>query len=168
MMIRGGQMASSQAGLKEKIGSVVDNLKYYWKEPPKGRFMSFKEIASYAFGGIGAYLIVSMSWICMLATTNVFITGTIGITPTDMYILYVIAVIAGIPLTGLRASIVDNTRSKAGKYRPYILLMGIPSALILLQWFGSRTISLNIWLATVLFSAKNCGLFGKMRNLAFV
>lgn len=137
MMIRGGQMASSQAGLKEKIGSVVDNLKYYWKEPPKGRFMSFKEIASYAFGGIGAYLIVSMSWICMLATTNVFITGTIGITPTDMYILYVIAVIAGIPLTGLRASIVDNTRSKAGKYRPYILLMGIPSALIFVAmvWF---------------------------------
>lgn len=130
-------MASSQAGLKEKIGSVVDNLKYYWKEPPKGRFMSFKEIASYAFGGIGAYLIVSMSWICMLATTNVFITGTIGITPTDMYILYVIAVIAGIPLTGLRASIVDNTRSKAGKYRPYILLMGIPSALIFVAmvWF---------------------------------
>lgn len=130
-------MASSQAGLKEKIGSVVDNLKYYWKEPPKGRFMSFKEIASYAFGGIGAYLIVSMSWICMLATTNVFITGTIGITPTDMYILYVIAVIAGIPLTGLRASIVDNTRGKAGKYRPYILLMGIPSALIFIAmvWF---------------------------------
>ena len=137
MMIRGGQMASSQAGLKEKIGSVVDNLKYYWKEPPKGRFMSFKEIASYAFGGIGAYLIVSMSWICMLATTNVFITGTIGITPTDMYILYVIAIIAGIPLTGLRASIVDNTRGKAGKYRPYILLMGIPSALIFIAmvWF---------------------------------
>ncbi len=130
-------MASSQAGLKEKIGSAVDNLKYYWKEPPKGRFMSFKEIASYAFGGIGAYLIVSMSWICMLATTNVFITGTIGITPTDMYILYVIAILAGIPLTGLRASIVDNTRGKAGKYRPYILLMGIPSALIFIAmvWF---------------------------------
>lgn len=130
-------MASSQAGLKEKIGSVVDNLKYYWKEPPKGRFMSFKEIASYAFGGIGAYLIVSMSWICMLATTNVFITGTIGITPTDMYILYVIAILAGIPLTGLRATIVDNTRSKAGKYRPYILIMGIPSALIFIAmvWF---------------------------------
>ena len=73
----------------------------------------------------------------MLATTNVFITGTIGITPTDMYILYVIAIIAGIPLTGLRASIVDNTRGKAGKYRPYILLMGIPSALIFIAmvWF---------------------------------
>ena len=77
------------ASLKQKVTTLVDNVKYYWKEPPKGRYMSFKEIGSYAFGGIGAYLIVSMSYICMLATTNVFITGTIGLTPTDMYILYV-------------------------------------------------------------------------------
>ena len=74
------------ASLKQKVTTLVDNVKYYWKEPPKGRYMSFKEIGSYAFGGIGAYLIVSMSYICMLATTNVFITGTIGITPTDMCI----------------------------------------------------------------------------------
>ena len=67
------------ASLKQKVTTLVDNVKYYWKEPPKGRYMSFKEIGSYAFGGIGAYLIVSMSYICMLATTNVFITGTIGI-----------------------------------------------------------------------------------------
>ena len=61
------------ASLKQKVTTLVDNVKYYWKEPPKGRYMSFKEIGSYAFGGIGAYLIVSMSYICMLATTNVYL-----------------------------------------------------------------------------------------------
>lgn len=128
---------SEKAGIKQKVSSLIDNIRYYWKEPPKGRFMSFKEIGAYAFGGIGAYLIVTMSWTCLLAATNVFITGTIGIGPTDMYVLYVIAVLANIPLTGLRANIIDNTRNKEGKYRPYILKMGIPTVLLFIGivWF---------------------------------
>ncbi len=43
---------------------------------------------------------------------------------------YVIAVLANIPLTAIRANIIDNTRSKAGKYRPYILNMGLPTAVV--------------------------------------
>ena len=99
--------------------------------------MSFKEIGAYAFGGIGAYLIVCMSIPCILGATNVFLSGTIGIGLTDMYIMYVIGVLAGIPLTGVRANIVDNTRNKAGKYRPYLLRMGIPCAVIFVAmvWF---------------------------------
>ncbi len=123
--------------LKEKVAGIVNNVKYYWKEPPKGRYMSFKEIASYAFGGIGFYLIVCMSYTCLLGATNVFISGTIGIGLTDMYIMYVIAVLTQIPLTGLRANIVDNSRNKAGKYRPYIIKMGIPTVILFvgIVWF---------------------------------
>ncbi|MGN1328481.1 MAG: MFS transporter [Eubacterium sp.] len=126
-----------KTSLKQKAMSLIDNVRFYWKEPPKGRYMSFKEIASYAFGGIGAYLILCMGYTFLLGSTNVFITGTIGIGPTDMYIMYVIAVLSGIPLTALRANIVDNTRNKAGKYRPYLLRMGIPSVLIFIGmvWF---------------------------------
>lgn len=136
-------MADS-SGIKQKVTNLIDSVRYYWKEPPKGRYMSFKEIASYSFGGIGAYLIVSMSYTLLLAATNTFITGTIGITPTDMYVLYVIAVLSSIPLTGLRANIVDNTRNKAGKYRPYILMMGIPTALLFvgMVWFPYDKLSL--------------------------
>lgn len=128
-------MAST--AIKEKVTGVIDNVRYYWKKPAKGRYMSFKEIASYAFGGIGAYLIVCMSIPCILGATNVFLSGTIGIGLTDMYIMYVIAILSGIPLTGVRANIVDNTRNKAGKYRPYLLRMGIPCAAIfvLMVWF---------------------------------
>ncbi|MGN0458488.1 MAG: MFS transporter [Eubacterium sp.] len=135
-----------KTSLKQKITSLIDNLRYYWKEPPKGRYMSFKEIASYAFGGIGAYLIVCMGYTFLLGSTNVFITGTIGIGPTDMYILYVIAVLSGIPLTAVRANIVDNTRNKAGKYRPYLLRMGIPSVLIFfgMVWFPYDKLALIV------------------------
>ena len=74
---------AENASLKQKVTTLLDNVKYYWKEPPKGRYMSFKEIGAYAFGGIGAYLIVCMSIPCILGATNVFLSGTIGIGLTD-------------------------------------------------------------------------------------
>lgn len=112
-------------------------MKYYWKEPPKGRYMSFKEIAAYSGGGIGAYFVITLGTACLLATGNTLISSTLGVDATDMYILYVIAVLANIPLTGIRANIIDNTRNKEGKYRPYIVRMGIPTAIIcvLMVWF---------------------------------
>ncbi|MGN0535015.1 MAG: MFS transporter, partial [Eubacterium sp.] len=138
-------MAGSSS-LKEKAINLIDSVRFYWKEPPKGRYMPFKEIASYAFGGIGAYLILCMGYTFLLGSTNVFITGTIGIGPTDMYIMYVIAVLTGIPLTALRANIVDNTRNKAGKYRPYLLRMGLPSVLIFfaMVWFPYDKLALIV------------------------
>ena len=145
----------------EKIKELLNSMRYYWSKPPKGRYMSFKEIASYSFGGIGFYLIVQMGYTCLLAATNVFITGTIGITPTDMYVLYVIAVLSGIPLTGLRANIVDNTRNKAGKYRPYLLSMGIPTAVIfvVMVWFPYD--KLNIIFGTGVLFGKSADYIAK-------
>ena len=63
--------------------------------------------------------------------------GAIGIAPMDMYVLYLIATLANIPLTAIRANKVDNTRGKGGKYRPYLISMGIPSAIIAIVyvWF---------------------------------
>ncbi len=123
--------------LKQKALSIFEQVKYYWNDPPKGRFIPFREIASYAGGGIGAYLIINIATACLLSTNNTLISSSLGVDPTHMYILYVIAVLANIPLTAIRANIIDNTRSKAGKYRPYILNMGLPTAVvsILMVWF---------------------------------
>lgn len=132
--------------VKQKVLDLVDQVKYNWKKPPKGRYMTFKEIFSYAFGGIGAYLIVCMSIPCILGATNVFLSGVIGIGLTDMYIMYVIGVLSGIPLTAVRANIIDNTRNKAGKYRPYLLRMGIPCSIIFVAmvWFPYDKLSLIV------------------------
>ncbi|MCD7827173.1 MAG: MFS transporter [Clostridiales bacterium] len=123
--------------LKDTAVTTINNVKTYWREPMKGRYMSFREIAAYSGGGIGAYFIITLGTACLLATGNTLISSTLGVDATDMYILYVIAVLANIPLTGIRANIIDNTRNKAGKYRPYIVTMGIPTAIIcvLMVWF---------------------------------
>ena len=119
--------------VKETVGKV----RTYWKTPPLGNYMNFKEIAAYSGGGIGAYMIITLGTACLLGTGNTLLTSTLGIDYTDMYVMYVIAVLANIPLTGIRANIIDNTRSKAGKYRPYIVTMALPAAIIcnLMVWF---------------------------------
>lgn len=115
---------------KQKVFSLAGNLKKYWKTPMNGRYMPFREIAAYSGGGIGAYMIITLGTACILGTGNTLISSTLGVDATDMYILYVISVLANIPLTGIRANIIDNTRNKAGKYRPYIVSMGLPTAII--------------------------------------
>ncbi len=120
-----------------KIKGLLSDVRLYWKMPAVGRYMTFREIAAYSGGGIGAYMIITLGNACLLATNNTLLSSSLGIDPTDMYVMYVIAVLANIPLTGIRANIIDNTRNKAGKYRPYIVSMAIPSAIIcnLMVWF---------------------------------
>ena len=122
---------------KSKIGQLLANVRLHWNEPAKGNYMPYKEILSYAGGGIGVKFLAVMATNMILSTTNVLIGNTIGIKPLDMYVLYVLSVLSNIPLSGIRANIIDNTRSKEGKYRPYIVKTGIPSALItiLFVWF---------------------------------
>lgn len=125
------------AGLKQKASALINNLRYYWNDPPKGRYMTFKEVAAYAGGGIGAYFIIQLGSNLIVSTTNMIVGGAIGVSPTDMYIIYLLATFINIPLSAVRANMIDNTRGKAGKYRPYLLSMGIPTALIALAyvWF---------------------------------
>lgn len=128
---------AEQTGLKAKATGLIDNIKYYWTEPPKGKYMSFKEVAAYSVGGIGAYFLISMGAALVVSTTNMIVGGAIGVAPMDMYVLYLISTLANIPLTAVRANMVDNTRGKGGKYRPYLISMGIPTAVISLAyvWF---------------------------------
>lgn len=123
--------------LSQKVKDGVDKVRTYWKTPPKGRYMNFREIAAYSGGGIGAYMIITLGTACLLASNNVLLSSALGVEPMDMYIMYAVAVLANIPLTAVRANIIDNTRNKAGKYRPYIVTMAIPTAIICITmvWF---------------------------------
>ena len=123
--------------MANKINTILSDARTYWKIPMPGRYMTFKEIAAYAGGGIGAYFLIYMGGQLAVNINNMIVGGAIGLSPTHMYILYVIATLANIPLTAVRANMIDNTRNKAGKYRPYLISMGIPTIVIALAyvWF---------------------------------
>ena len=56
--------------LIDKAKELVSNVSTYWKTPPKGRYMTFKEIAAYSGGGIGAYMIITLGTACLLSATK--------------------------------------------------------------------------------------------------
>ena len=116
--------------VKETVASVLQGFKLHWKTPPKGRYMPYKEILSLSVGGIGVKLVYYCINNMVLSVGNALIGNTIGIDPTPMYIIYLIGILSSFPLTAIRAKIIDNTKSMKGKYRPYILTMGIPSVIL--------------------------------------
>ncbi|MBR3836243.1 MAG: MFS transporter [Clostridia bacterium] len=121
--------------LVDKVKDGFSYVKTYWKTPPLGNYMSVKEIASLAGGGMGIRFITQCVSSVLLSATNVFVGNTIGIEPMKLYYIYLIAVIISFPLTMVRAYIVDNTRNKKGKYRPYLISMGIPTVLLSIGYF---------------------------------
>ncbi len=121
--------------LAETVREGYSKVKTYWKTPPLGKYMSFKEIASLAGGGIGVKFIITCISAVLLSATNVFVGNTIGIEPMNMYFIYILAVIISFPLTMFRAYIIDNARNRKGKYRPYILTMGIPTIILAIGYF---------------------------------
>ena len=63
--------------VKEIISTGIEDLRMYWKTPPKGRFMPFNEIFNLAIGSMGIRFIISVVEIMILSTTNVLIGNTI-------------------------------------------------------------------------------------------
>lgn len=138
--------------LLQKGRGLLRDVRTYWKTPPAGKYMTFREIAAYSVGGMGAYSIFTMAQALLLSTTNVIIGNTIGIQPMHMYVMYLISVITNIPLTMVRANMVDNVRYKGGKYRPYLLRTGVPTVLISLAFVFTPYQSVGyIWRCVLIF-----------------
>lgn len=116
--------------IKETAIKGIGLFRNNWKTPPEGRYMSIKEITSLSVGGIGVKLIVHCISQMIIATNNTLLGNTIGIDAKSLYVIYIIGLLSSFPLTGLRANMIDNARSMKGKYRPYLISMGIPTVII--------------------------------------
>ncbi len=138
--------------IKAQITNLYGNFKKHWKIPPKGRDMSFKEIAAVAFGGFGVKFVITCFTAMILGIGNTLIGNTIGIPPMAIGIIYAVSVIISFPLGALRANMIDRSRLKKGKYRPFILYMGIPTVILgsLFVWMPYDSMSLIMKCITVL------------------
>ena len=138
--------------MKNKILNLLLSVKNHWKTAPDGRFIPFKEIVSLAVGGIGVKFIVYCVSTMILSVGNTLIGNTIGIPPKSIYFIYILSVVASFPLTALRAKMIDNSKSMKGKYRPYILTMGLPTVLLGIGfiWAPYEMMSMPVKCLTVL------------------
>ena len=113
-----------------KVKGVVSSVKEHWNTPPEGRYVPYKEILSYSVGGIGVKFLVYTIYDIGLSSTSLLAGAALGLKNGDLVKLSIIATIIGIFLGPIRGLIIDNTRSSKGKFRPYLLYTGIPSAAI--------------------------------------
>ena len=113
--------------LKEKAGGFIRDIIAYWRVPAEGDSVAYKE-----------YLMLSVGWLGMrLATVfgigfsvnNPFTAMTLHMTHRDLLILGYVCTAIGYALAPLNAWIIDNLRSRAGKYRVFVKL-AVPSGIL--------------------------------------
>lgn len=144
-------MAKSQAIIKVK--GVVNNFKTHWNEPPRGRYIPFKEVFAYGIGGMGVHCATVLTNAIGLSATNLLVGSCIGLKPTHLYIMSIVSSFFGIVITLFRSYFMDNVKSKMGKFRPFLKWMGVPTVLssILFVWMPYEHMSYNQKATTVLF-----------------
>lgn len=105
---------------------LYDEVVLHWNRPAKGNFVSYKELVNYAVGGVGKNLVLYLMTYMALSASNTLIGSTIGIRPLHLQYMSIIQTLAGIFFAMIRGKWVDNTRTRMGKFRPFIAFMGIP------------------------------------------
>ncbi len=114
----------------EKAKSTIGLAKKYWNEPPKGNYVSYKEIASLSGAGFGVYWATLLPMTVGLNASNFLVGACIGLKPMDLQIMLIIANIIGIPLGIFRSWYYDNHNLKGGKFLPFIQMSVVPMVLI--------------------------------------
>lgn len=115
---------------------MVTDVFTLWSTPKKGNYVAYKEILAYGIGGIGLHFAIVIIGAMTLTVGNVFFGDTVGISPQDIQYMNIISTVLNFGITAFRAHVFDNTRSKSGKFRPFLKTMGIPTVVlsILMVW----------------------------------
>lgn len=120
----------AKQGLVSKVKNAASTVKEYWTEPPKGNYVPYKEVASLSGAGFGVHWLTTLSSVISLDASSFLVGASIGLRPTDLYIMLTVANIVGIPLGVFRSWYYDNHHLKGGKFLPFIKISGLPILLI--------------------------------------
>ncbi len=121
------------------VKAFYETAKLYWRHPRPGEYVSYKEIAMLGLGWMAMYF--STSWGIGFGVGNQFTGMTLGMNNNQLLVMSYVCQVIGYILTPLNAYIVDNLRSRDGKFRVYIKL-AVPSGLLTLLslWLPYETV----------------------------
>lgn len=116
--------------IKDMAVGVVKEVTSHWSKPGKGKFVSYKEVLNLGLGGMGQQFVMIMTAYLGLSAGNTLLGSTLGLRPMHLQYMAMVQTVLGIFFCILRGKIVDNTRTRYGRFRPYIALMGFPIVLL--------------------------------------
>ncbi|MBQ3499792.1 MAG: MFS transporter [Clostridia bacterium] len=119
-----------QTGVIAKVKNGIQTAKKYWSVPAKGNYIPYKEVVSLSGAGFGVYWTILLASAIGLDASNFIVGASIGIKPTDLYIMLTVANLVGIPLGIFRGWLYDNHHMKGGKFLPFIRRTGLPIVVI--------------------------------------
>ena len=117
-------------GIVSKAKKIIGTAKEYWTEPPKGNYIPYKEVACISGAGFGVHWMILLSSVIGLDASNFLVGASIGLKPTDLQVMAIVANIIGIPIGIFRAWYFDNHKLKGGKFLPFLRRCGYPIVLI--------------------------------------
>lgn len=152
-----------KTGIITKAKSAIQTAKDYWSVPPKGKYISYKEVAALSGAGFG------VNWATLLASTiglsagNFLVGASIGLRPMDLQIMLTVANLIGIPIGIFRSWYYDNHHIPGGKFLPFIRRTGLPIVLISMifvwlpyEYFSYNTKALVVWFMYFLLNQFLC------------
>lgn len=117
----------------EKLPYFFKFLRKYWNTPPKGKYLSYKEYFAYCIGGMGVSGGVALPAYVALSA-GLYMAAALRINVNDIVLSGIISSIITILRGPIISMIMDNTNSKLGKFRPWLVWLPIP---IILSFVGT-------------------------------
>ena len=117
-------------GLKDRAAGLFATAKTYWRQPPKGNYVSYKEIAFLSGAGFGVHWLTLLATSIGLSATNYIVGPSIGLEPMHLQIMLNVANVIGIPIGIFRSWYYDNHHLEGGKFLPFIQKTAVPIFLL--------------------------------------
>lgn len=137
--------------MKEKLIEALYKIKTYWKKPPKGYEVTYKEFVNYALGFGGAsFLSVLCTWTGIATTTYMMISHFKISTGVVFFLGTVLGSICGILRAPILSMLIDNKTDKKrrGKFKQFLIVPSICWAI----FFGLIPFIPAAWADIKLFS----------------
>lgn len=119
---------NKKSGVKEKISNGAANLKKHWKTPPDGYYVNYKEFLNLALGsGSISFLSVIISWTTIAINIPMMISY-FKVSTGFIFVAGIVASIFGLVRAPILSMMIDNSNSKKGKFKPFLLWSSILTA----------------------------------------
>ena len=133
--------------LLNKASDTFFRLASYWNKPPKGYYVSYKEFVNLSLGfGIISFISVMVT----MATVDVSrdMMYFFGVSSGQVWIFGIISALFGIIRAPILSMILDNSKFKSGKFKPFIL----PATLLTIIFFVPIPFIPTAWNDIALFT----------------
>ncbi len=115
--------------VKVKIKNGISLLKKHWKTPPDGYYVNYKEFLNLALGsGSLSFLSVIISWTTIAINIPMMISY-FKVSTGFIFVAGIVASLFGLVRAPILSMMIDNSNSKKGKFKPFLLWSSILTAL---------------------------------------